>query len=484
MNRLFESSCGNFLTSKNGRGLSSDISRFSPGEWVEIKDPQSTEIYYANPLTGECANKIPLNAKIHPSDPNGEWWELYDEQNDLNYYYNTLTSQTEWIRPDTGLIVPLATIQNTAMGRRVSMVLANRGSLILATNGIKPPESEGEKKPGSSAFLLGNNNNQNNSNIDELTEATPPLLRASQSAAPESSNLKRQDSRWSVSAGITETSDKDIQSFSETSSKILECPMIPLESREEIPQGPSSSAISNFTPQINNNDAPLPPAGKERASASSVKNDNYIPPTLPPQLLEEMNQFQIDGFSPKYFAVHKKGIFRRKVSMEKLLQWSKDSLKQPLLILSKPVQKDALKCFKIIQKIMGDRAYILGSSLNKDTQWLLDRGIVEGELRDEIYVQLCKQLTHNPSSQSLFNGWQLMCVLAVTFPPSRNFEKYMQNFVKAHFDIQQSKINILSKHAHNKLLRISKSGPRGKVLTNEEIEQAKVSILRNPIYLV
>ncbi|KAK9710499.1 hypothetical protein K7432_008394, partial [Basidiobolus ranarum] len=70
--------------------------------------------------------------------------------------------------------------------------------------------------------------------------------------------------------------------------------------------------------------------------------------SLPPQLVQEIGQFQIDGFAKKYFATHKRGIFRRKVPMEKMLQWTKDSIKQPLMVLNKDVHRDALKCFKNI----------------------------------------------------------------------------------------------------------------------------------------
>jgi hypothetical protein len=34
---------------------------------------------------------------------------------------------------------------------------------------------------------------------------------------------------------------------------------------------------------------------------------------------------QIDGFAKMHFAIHKKGLFRRKVPVEKMLQWSKVS---------------------------------------------------------------------------------------------------------------------------------------------------------------
>lgn len=39
-----------------------------------------------------------------------------------------------------------------------------------------------------------------------------------------------------------------------------------------------------------------------------------------------------------------------------------------------------------------------------------------------------------------------------------------------------NQIDILSKHVHNRLTKICKRGPRGKVLTLSEIERARVSL--------
>ncbi|KAK9710500.1 hypothetical protein K7432_008395 [Basidiobolus ranarum] len=123
---------------------------------------------------------------------------------------------------------------------------------------------------------------------------------------------------------------------------------------------------------------------------------------------------------------------------------------------------------------MGDRVRTKNNE-TRDIQWLLDRGIVFGELRDEIYVQLCKQLTNNPHPSSVYKGWQLMSIVTVVFPASKNFEEYLKTFYRTHFQSSDPKVPIMSKHCYNKLTRISKSGPRGKIPSTTEIEQAKDS---------
>jgi Rho GTPase-activating protein 39 len=141
--------------------------------------------------------------------------------------------------------------------------------------------------------------------------------------------------------------------------------------------------------------------------------------------------------------------------------------------LNKNVQKEALKNFKNIQKIMGDRSGSKSKSNSEDIQNLLQSGINHGDIRDEIYCQVIKQLTNNPKVESMLKGWELMACLVVTFPPSKNFESYLENFIQGNQSASNEKIQTLAKHCSVKLERISKKGPRGKVPTIAEIDRAK-----------
>ncbi|CAG8836101.1 19855_t:CDS:2, partial [Racocetra persica] len=128
-----------------------------------------------------------------------------------------------------------------------------------------------------------------------------------------------------------------------------------------------------------------------------------------------------------------------------------DAIKQPLMVLNPNIQKEAIKCFKTIQRIMGDRSKSRSSSnVLENIQWLLDCGILHGELRDEIYVQI----------YSIRKGWELLSVVTVTFPPSKNFEAYLMNYISDSFNVQENQIDVLSKHVHSRLVRICKRGPR------------------------
>jgi len=52
------------------------------------------------------------------------------------------------------------------------------------------------------------------------------------------------------------------------------------------------------------------------------------------------------------------------------------------------------------------------------------------QLRDELYCQLMKQLTANPSPESIDHGFTLMSLLLSTFPPSAELENYLEMFLR------------------------------------------------------
>ena len=162
----------------------------------------------------------------------------------------------------------------------------------------------------------------------------------------------------------------------------------------------------------------------------------------------------------------------------------------------KLVSKEAAADLKVIAKDriqwldaqMGDRTFVCGDRFTLADILLyafLEFGVQVGqplagraqglqlpELVDEIYVQLCKHLTNNPRPESAVRGWQIVCMCVGTFPPSRDFENYLLNFILDHKD-GAGAIGNYARYSLRRLEGILNSGPSGFVPSVDEIQAYK-----------
>ncbi|KAJ3412729.1 hypothetical protein HDV05_000299 [Chytridiales sp. JEL 0842] len=486
--------------SGSGPGTSGEAEVFH-----QITDPQTGKMFYANLVTGECAWEPPASAIIRPQDPNViEWWELFDEVHKL-----------------------LTALQRSAIGRRVSVVVKRQslqdGALPPNTstssdhNTTHIPKSVSSGAVGSAGSLSGS--------PQAKTGGTPLSSSRNFGSAGE---LRGSQNQMGMSGGGANKGSESAWRTAKMAGGISEPVLNP-------------DAAAAMHPLANTNIAKASPAGSQSSvnRVPTVSNPNLasLPKAkpdkmLPSELLQHIRQFQMDGFAKKYFAEHRKGILRRKVPVEKMLVYSKDMIKTPLMTLPKNLQKDAIKCFKLIQRIMSDtsKGPPYPNTL-KDVQSLMEKGIFQGGLRDEIYVQVCKQVNRNPSFDQTYRGWILLSALLIAFPPSKNFEDYLKSFINqflegapiawkspqkpnafnssttsssnsgsgsnsgssgkplnvpevkwAKSEKESATLAVLSTHCSKKLVRICKTGPRGKLPLPAEIERAQEAPFKDALF--
>ncbi|GAA5817066.1 hypothetical protein MFLAVUS_010603 [Mucor flavus] len=292
----------------------------------------------------------------------------------------------------------------------------------------------------------------------------------------QSSNRSRRGSHFSAFSSFTRTSKSSTSGSTN--------PFKNLVSRSSGASPAASRYSISVSAPMNNPEAAVAmhPLNQIDCESNISPGTTIRKPVLPVGLRQEINRFAIDGFAHKYFSTHKRGLFRRRVPMNEMLKWTRDSIKQPLIMLNKDLYKDALRCFKMIQMVMGDRQRPRHWNEIDDLQTVLTCGITKGQMRDEIYVQICKQLHDNPSGESIRKGWEILCIISVTFPPSKNLEAYLTDFVQQNHRVSENHVDIMSHHVSTKLKRVCIRGSKGKVLTSAEIYRAKEAPFKPSVF--
>lgn len=186
-----------------------------------------------------------------------------------------------------------------------------------------------------------------------------------------------------------------------------------------------------------------------------------------------------------------KGIFRKKSSVRDMLSWTGEAITKPMLSLArdKAGKKMAIEQFKLVQIYMGDRKARVGMSLNSVALDIIQQGVANSWVRDELYVQLCRQTTENPKRESLIRGWELMAICLSFIPPSPTFQPALLGYMNRHRDPSFAKhfpeigkwpIHVQVSHyatiACRRLERIGSSGKKqAKRPTDDEINHSRVS---------
>ncbi|KAI9442664.1 MyTH4 domain-containing protein [Lactarius indigo] len=495
--------------------------------WVTLVDPQSQVSFFACPATGQVSWDPPVGNFVLPPSENGEWWEIGDEsRGGIPYYYHTKSGETVWEKPD-GFVIPLTVLQSFTsttdqtppphtVGQEPRPTVPHSRSYKKEVRGpvqapgpssvlCEWPDCPYEEKPECSA-------NASQSHLptpifqhqSRLAPALPPIPGSEASTPPTPTHSHRSfipprsppqslgvaverltrtppqspDTPSSVSKVSSESGYVSAPESTRVKPKLkIEAPVqngasrAPMRPMPSTPtKGPTVAGKEIGRPVLNMNATLQLSPVKARAARTPIFVD--APPTtracsahpiLPQDLASDIQQFVESEFAQQYFATHRTGfIFKRKVP--------RGPLTTPLLNLSRPLHKDAVRVFRAVQRLMGDseKGATAGSNTPRleEARWLLGEGLANGELRDEVYCQVMKQLDKQSKCvmDSTFRGWQLLCVLLVTFPPSKNFEPYLHAFLSQHTGMTQGRVD--------RLAAIAKKGPRGKPPSLAEIETA------------
>lgn len=204
----------------------------------------------------------------------------------------------------------------------------------------------------------------------------------------------------------------------------------------------------------------------------------------------------IEKYAQDNLNVQKKGLFRKKLSVKDILSWSEEPIRKPLTcVAEKSLKKDAVEAFKLVQIYMGDRKAKQSMTVNSVALDIATLGYQKVPIRDEIYVQLCKQTTDNPKKESLRRGWELTAICLSFFPPSSTFSSCLHAYISKHrdpaldeyHDVNKWPIHVqISHYAGICARRLERIGDGGRLLPRkpnvDDVDQSRLQIFRPSMF--
>jgi len=122
-----------------------------------------------------------------------------------------------------------------------------------------------------------------------------------------------------------------------------------------------------------------------------------------------------------------------------MMEFSSNPIRQALTQLPKQEETAAVLNFQDLLRVMGDLPDV--SRATRDDP-VLKLANTSQTLCDEVYVQLMKQLTNNPSPASCNEGWKLLQKLIETAMPSPGLVDFVRRFLVVTSDGSASRITV------------------------------------------
>ncbi|KAJ2823712.1 hypothetical protein GGI24_003612, partial [Coemansia furcata] len=450
-------------------------------------------------------------------DPKGEWWELVDEETGVPYYYNSTTGATEWDPPDCATIVPFHALLTSSVGKRLSIVVSNRGSMAFTSEHVdiltrkasraSLRSTDGHVSRKSSIAVSGSRHRRKASAAIGLESFGTELA----SVEPVGSGLERDvsptvggecvvgsspaDSAQSLgdcdierASSLTETqhrlesgtrpmtiADPGLKEQHRLSNKRHSQSETALETLKEA-QGTTRTTTAHD--ESEEDSCPhYGTVGPTRMStleyyphdsASSVMINSSRNRSMP-SISADSRLYGMRAFANTQFAAQKRGFLRRKVPLEEMVSYTSETITRPLMNLPREVTRDAVRSFRIIQRYMGNsEADVPFNEKFAEVLWLANRGIRNQILRDEVFCQVAKQVTGNPSSGAAERGWTLLGVLLYAFRPTQLLFPHLEAFV----DSAPIPTLALKRFLRLQLGRVQRTGSRTSEISAKELRLA------------
>lgn len=255
---------------------------------------------------------------------------------------------------------------------------------------------------------------------------------------------------------------------------------VPLSGRKPLTSRAASSS-SDAATSSSRGEAPAlareQPTAEEKAAQLNA-NNNALTITRDRFVSTKIKRIDTTKFTMRTFATTsmfrtmrtmRTGTFRtgkgkKEYNIQDRIQWQKDPLTDSLtLTKSEEFNQKAESLFLLVQKWMGDAPLKKSETREKCLQELIQTGLDHRPLRDEIFCQIVKQSTENPSDESTRRGWHLLILTASCFLPSDAFARYLLGHVQDHKELKEgplAHLALLADECHERIARTIKRGAR------------------------
>ena len=407
-----------------------------PDVWLERQDPRTGNTYYYNPAKGQTALHRPTGETVttgvlqmDDDAGKGAWVERIDPKSKRPYYYNPILQQTSWTNPD-----------EEEKKREKAKELANQSQIKRLS-----------AKVGTSAASATQRLSQRLSGVFQSATGGGDRASTRYSLAIPKLPTNKTSARASIRFGAAKTVQDEEGNKKTTFEPISEDRFAKLRA-------------------MKNKDVLLGDGKRDAAEGSSLEIDID-------SLIDEIDWL----FDPMPFFRYVQSAFsqKRKVDFREIQKFSGKPLKYPLHdITDKNLVHDSKTASRAILSYMGDKK-------NKKSPAHWARILVEhgngspDEFKNELFSQLVKQTTENPSQESLHRGWELLAICAGTFLPDAEFLPYL----KSHFKdaVENSSSEHVKKMAEYAMLRLEKTRELGDRLEIPSIIEVRAVQKREPL---
>ncbi|XP_028823636.1 unconventional myosin-XVB isoform X2 [Denticeps clupeoides] len=150
----------------------------------------------------------------------------------------------------------------------------------------------------------------------------------------------------------------------------------------------------------------------------------------------DVQQYLMIDFARKYFRDGGASLNGRVTSGDsrrfaEMVQHTTQPIRESLILYSdSELNELSVSCFMNIMQFMGDQPLKKHQSEGDCASFILQLGKEKEFLRDEIYVQVIKQITQNPQQKGCMLGWRLLALLTGFFSCSNTLRPYVIHYLQ------------------------------------------------------